>query len=95
MSHATIQRINVNFPKPVLDDLRRYVPRTQRSQIIARATERELRRIKLSAVFDALVREPAWLSREHLELSSGPAIDAWIARQRAGWAPARKEARHG
>ena len=92
------ERININLPKPLLEDLRRYVPRKQRSQVIAQATARELRRIKLSAALDELKREPAWRPTEHPELTTGATIDQHFQQRRAGWsrmARARKEATRG
>lgn len=57
---APLERVNVNLPRPLLDDLRRLVPRSRRSEVIARATARELRRLKLAALLEELAREPAW-----------------------------------
>ncbi len=79
------ERVNINLPKPLLEDLRRYVPRNQRSQVIAQATARELRRIKLIAALDELKREPAWRATEHPELTTGATIDQHFQQRRAGW----------
>lgn len=96
---AQIERVNVNLPRPLLDDLRRLVPRSRRSEVIARATARELRRLQLAALFQDLEREPAWKLEDHLNLASGPAIDAAIASLRGGPvapppARTRRRARH-
>lgn len=98
MARVLAERVNVNFPKPLLDDLRRYVPRSQRSEIIARATARELRRIKLQALLNQLLREAAWRAADHPELADGPAIDRYVDQRRMGWsapAPVKRETRRG
>ena len=98
MSQPTAERVNINLPKLVLEDLRRYVPRSQRSQVIARATAREVRRIKLIAVLDELGREPAWRAADHPELSTATAIDQFFQQRAAGWTRAvrgKKESARG
>jgi hypothetical protein len=93
---AAVERVNVNLPRPLLDDLRRLVPRSRRSEVIARATARELRRLKLAALFQDLAREPLWRADDHAPLWSGAAIDAALARLRTGNVsppPARRKVR--
>ncbi len=80
---SPVERVNVNLPRPLLDDLRRLVPRSRRSEVIARATARELRRLKLAALFLDLEREPAWRAADHPELGTGTAIDAAVNGLRA------------
>ncbi len=89
---APVERVNVNLPRPLLDDLRRLVPRSRRSEVIARATARELRRLQLAAVFEALEHQPAWSVEDHANLAEPEAIDAEIARLR-GRAPFTTSAR--
>ncbi|MCC7161838.1 MAG: hypothetical protein IT331_05070 [Anaerolineae bacterium] len=83
MSTTSLERINVNFPRPVLDDLRRLVPAKRRSEVIARATARELRRLKISALFESLERNPAWSFERYPALENGAAIDSFVAQLRA------------
>lgn len=83
MSTTSLERINVNFPRPVLDDLRRLVPAKRRSEVIARATARELRRLKVAALFEALERNPAWTLEQYPLLEDGPTIDSFVAQLRA------------
>ncbi len=94
MSTPSLERINVNFPRPVLDDLRRLVPAKRRSEVIARATARELRRLKLAAQFETLEHTPAWRTEEYAYLPDGMAIDSFVAKLRASstYAPARVQA---
>lgn len=95
-----IERVNVNLPRPLLDDLRRLVPRSRRSEVIARATARELRRLQLAALFQELERGPAWEAADHPELTTGAMVDAVVNRLRtqAGVplsAKSRRKARRG
>ncbi len=91
---ATVERVNVILPRPVLDDLRRLVPRARRSEVIARATARELRRLKLAALFQDLAQEPLWSAAEHAGLDDGAAIDAAVGRlRRLGTTPSPRTTR--
>lgn len=83
MSAPTIERINVNFPRPVLEDLRKLVPAKRRSEVIARATARELRRLKVAALFENLEHHPAWQAESYPNLADGAAIDRSVAELRA------------
>ena len=85
MAAVPTERINVIFPKALLEDLRRYVAPRERSAFIVRATERELRRAKLAATLRSLETEPAWTAEEHPELSDERAIDRAVAESRARW----------
>ncbi len=89
MSTNTLERINVNFPRPFLDDLRKLVPAKRRSEVIARATARELRRLKVAALFEALERNPAWTVERYPALTDGTAIDAFVADMRTSGTYAR------
>lgn len=96
---SQIERVNVNLPRPLLDDLRRLVPRSRRSEVIARATARELRRLQLAALFQELGKDAAWRPEDHPSLGTGQAIDAEIMRLRTNNAPpplvkARRRTRH-
>lgn len=83
MNSPTLERINVNFPRPVLEDLRRLVPAKRRSEVIARATARELRRLKIAAFFEQLERNPVWQAEHYPALADGAAIDSFVAQLRA------------
>ncbi len=95
---ASLERVNVNLPRPLLDDLRRLVPRSRRSEVIARATARELRRLKLAALLEDLGRNPAWQEQDYPALKDRATISAEIERLRNGTnAPSksRRKARRG
>ncbi len=87
MRTPSVERINVNFPRPVLEDLRRLVPAKHRSEVIARATARELRRLKLAAQFEQMVQNPIWLAEAYPQLADGIAIDTALAQLRAPGRP--------
>lgn len=84
MDTSGVERVNVNLPKPVLDDLRKLVPAKHRSEVIARATARELRRLKLAAYFEQLATSPLWQGDPYPALQDGAAIDQVIREMRAG-----------
>jgi hypothetical protein len=85
MRRVPTERINVNFPKHLLEELRRYVPLRERSALIVRATERELRRMKLSAALKGLSEQPAWKPEQHPDLCDGQAVDRAVGESRAAW----------
>ncbi len=96
---APVERVNVNLPRPLLDDLRRLVPRSRRSEVIARATARELRRLQLAALFETLETHPLWLAEDHPTLLDGAAIDSEVSRLRGQTPPtaparSRRKVRH-
>jgi len=103
MNATNLERINVNFPRPVLDDLRRLVPAKRRSEVIARATARELRRLKLASLFEGLEQRPVWQADAYPQLIDGPSIDTFVAQLRTAGtyplppadlpSPARRKAR--
>ncbi len=90
---TSVERVNVNLPRPLLDDLRRLVPRSRRSEVIARATARELRRLKLAALFQDLAHDPVWHTEDHPLLTNGAAIDGEVNRLRGGAATPPKRRR--
>lgn len=89
MDTQSLERINVNFPRPVLDDLRRLVPAKRRSEVIARATARELRRLKISSAFETLAQNPAWQTGAYPQLADDQAIDSYLRQLRSSGTYAR------
>ena len=79
------QRINILFPRPLLEDLRRYVPARQRSRVVVEATQEKLQRLKLLAALDSLAKEPAWKAEDHPDLKTGQDIDRWVENMRQSW----------
>jgi len=77
------KRINVTFPVQLLKDLDRYAPPRKRNQVIVRATESYVRKLKLLAV----LKETAggWDDESHPELATPEDIDRWLHEIRSTW----------
>ena len=100
MTTETLKRINVTFPVSLLDELRRYVPRRERSKFIVESTEKELRRLRLRKVLEDLRREPAWSDEDHPDLMTVEDVNRYVRRLRETWMPRTwdeivEEAKHG
>ncbi len=87
MSTKAVKRINVTFPVSLLEELRRYVPRRERSRFIVQATEKELKRVKLRKVLEDLRREPAWSDEDHPDLMTIEDVNRYVRRLRETWMP--------
>lgn len=87
MTTETLKRINVTFPVSLLEDLRRYIPRRERSKFIVEATEKELKRTKLQKVLEDLRREPAWSDEDHPDLMTVEDVNRYVRRLRETWTP--------
>ncbi len=87
MSSEISRRINVTFPISLLEELRRYVPRRERSRFIVEATERELKRVRLMKVLADLRRKPAWSDEDHPDLITVEDVDRYVRRLRETWMP--------
>lgn len=80
-----LKRINVTFPVPLLEELRRYVPRRERNKFIVEATEKELRRTRLLKA----LRESAgaWSDEDHPDLMTVEDVNRYVRRLRETWMP--------
>ncbi len=87
MATETLKRINVTFPVSLLEELRRYVPRRERSKFIVEATEKELKRARLRKVLEDLRREPAWSDEDHPDLMTVEDVNRYVRRLRETWMP--------
>ena len=87
MTTETLKRINVTFPISLLEELRRYVPRRERSKFIIEATEKELKRTRLQKVLEDLRREPAWSDEDHPDLMTVEDVNRYVRRLRETWMP--------
>jgi hypothetical protein len=87
MAREGTTRINVTVPNSLLDELRRNVPPRERNKFIVSATEKELKRARLSAVLEDLQRKPAWTVEDHPDLETTEDIDRYVRRLREGWMP--------
>ena len=85
MATETLKRINVTFPIPLLEELRRYVPRRERNRFIVEATEKELRRRRLlRALRDSA---GAWSDEDHPDLMTVEDVNRYVRRLRETWMP--------
>lgn len=78
-----LERITIYFPKPLLEDLRRYVPARKRSALIVKATEREVERLKTLVALERTAG--AWRDEDYPELATDEDIDRYIRDLRASW----------
>ena len=78
MTSIDTQRINVTFPKELLDDLHHYIPRRERNQLIVEATERELKRRKFRQVLDEMRKESIWSDENHPDLMTVDDVNRYI-----------------
>ena len=84
-----LERVTIYFPKPLLDDLRKYVPARKRSAVIVEATEKEMRKVKLLAALDDAYG--AWSDEDHPELATDEDIERYVHELRARWKPPTEE----
>jgi Arc/MetJ-type ribon-helix-helix transcriptional regulator len=77
------RRINVTFPRQLLEELDAVVPTGKRSEVIVEATAAYLRRIKVLAA----LRETrgAWRDEDHPELVTPEDVNRWLASRRSSW----------
>jgi hypothetical protein len=98
MTTETLKRINVTFPVSLLEELRRYVPRRERSKFIVEATEKELKRRRLlRALRDSA---GAWSDEDHPDLMTVDDVNRYVRKLRETWMPRTwdeiaEEAEHG
>ena len=80
-----VKRISVTFPVSVLEELRRYVPRRERSRFIVEATERALQREKLLRALR--ISAGAWSDEDHPDLMTVEDVNRYVRRLRETWMP--------
>jgi metal-responsive CopG/Arc/MetJ family transcriptional regulator len=80
-----MEKISVSFPKELLEEVRRFVPPRQRSQIIAEGTSRMIALFKQQKA----AKEAAglWKEKDHPELAEG--VDLYLRNLRASWGAKR------
>ena len=79
--------VRFKLPRSLVKELRRAVPRADRNRVVARAVERELRRLALLSTLTELAHEPAWTATAHPDLKTGNDIDKYVDGLRASWSP--------
>jgi len=79
------KRINVIFPGALIDELKETIPPRERNRFIVEATQKELRRARLSKAVAGLREEPAWTDAHHPGLGSPEDVQAYSGRLRQPW----------
>jgi hypothetical protein len=81
------ERINVTFPKSMLELLESVVPPRERNAFIVEATGEALRQKRLEKVLSALREKPAWSDEDHPDLMTVEDVDRYVRRLRESWMP--------
>jgi hypothetical protein len=81
------ERINVTFPKSMLEGLEALVPSRERNAFIVEATGEALRQKRLEKVLSALREKPAWSDEDHPDLMTVADVDRYVRRLRESWMP--------
>ncbi len=87
MTVQTKERINVTFPKSMLESLETVVPPRERNAFIVEATGEALRQKRLEKVLLALREKPAWSDEDHPDLMTVEDVDRYVRRLRESWMP--------
>ena len=77
---SKIQRINISFPKKLVDELSSLVPPGKRSHLIVEATRKELHQMKRLKVLEKTAG--AWKDSGHPDLNTIKNICNWVNRLR-------------
>ena len=77
---SKIQRINVSFPKKLVDELSSLVPAGKRSHLVVEATRKELQRIKRLKTLEKAAG--AWKDSNHPDLKTIGDVCKWVNRLR-------------
>ncbi|MBI2908702.1 MAG: hypothetical protein HYX92_13755 [Chloroflexi bacterium] len=83
MAVSNRERINVIFPRDVLEELRRRVPRKHRSELIVQATAKELALLRQREALEAAAG--AWRDEDYPDLNTLEDLDRFIAELRSTW----------
>ena len=75
-----IQRINISFPKKLVDELSSLVPPGKRSRLVVEATQKELQRIKRLKILEKTAG--VWKDSNHPDLKSIRDVCKWVDRLR-------------
>ena len=79
------ERINVTFPKSMLDSLEAVVPPRERNAFIVEATGEALQRKRLLKALSA--SSGAWSDEDHPDLMTVEDIDHYVRKLRETWMP--------
>ena len=73
---SKIQRINISFPKKLVDDLNLLIPSGRRSRLIVEATKKEVQKVKRLKVLSTAAG--AWKDSNHPDLKTIEDIRSWV-----------------
>lgn len=73
---SKIQRLNISFPKKLVDDLSSLVPAGRRSQLVVEATQKELQKIKRLRILEKTAG--AWKDSNHPDLKTIRDVCNWV-----------------
>jgi hypothetical protein len=77
---SKIQRINISFPKKLVDELSSLVPPGKRSHLVVEATQKELQKIKRLKILAKTAG--AWKDSNHPDLRTIGDVCNWVGRLR-------------
>ncbi len=77
---SKIQRINISFPKKLLDELGSLVPPGKRSHLVVEATRKELQRMRRLKTLEATAG--TWKDSSHPDLKTIKDVRKWVNRLR-------------
>jgi metal-responsive CopG/Arc/MetJ family transcriptional regulator len=79
MSSKT-QRVNISFPKKLVDELSSLVPSGKRSHLVVEATQKELQRIRRLKILEKTAG--VWKDSSHPDLKTIRDVCNWVNRLR-------------
>ena len=77
---SKIQRINVSFPRKLVDELGSLVPPGKRSRLVVEATRKELQRIKRLKILEKTAG--VWKDSSHPDIKTIRDVCNWVNRLR-------------
>ena len=73
---SKIQRINISFPKKLVDELSSLVPPGKRSHVVVEATQKELQKIRRLKILEKAAG--AWKDSSHPDLKTIRDVCKWV-----------------
>jgi hypothetical protein len=73
---SKIQRINISFPKKLVDELSSLVPPGKRSHLVVEATQKELQKMKRLKILEKTAG--AWKDSSHPDLKTVGDVCNWV-----------------
>ncbi|HUL30196.1 MAG TPA: hypothetical protein VLZ03_07035 [Thermodesulfobacteriota bacterium] len=77
---SKIQRVNISFPKKLVDELSSLVPPGKRSRLVVEATQKELQKIKRLKILGKTAG--IWKDSSHPDLKTADDVCKWVSRLR-------------